>query len=336
MKLGMGLAYMLAVLVVLTTGTVAESAEIIDVKEVRAALDRGAIFWDVRAAEEYARGHIPGAVNIGVVETVLRNPNTEDYLPTPQVQELLGAAGIDLSKEVVVYGRRGHPGAYWALTTVKHFGGKRGRVFHGGLDAWQAAGLPLSKEATRLPQVEQTLHIDPTVQVYLPEVLASVGNPNVQFVDTREPAEFCGDVIKALRGGHIPGAVHIPFEENWVDPNALVRLAQGDAKAWDGMALKSPEQLKTLYADLDPKKETIVYCQSGYRASETAWVLVGLGFEKVRVFEESWLGYGNTLSAPADDVQFVNVGALQARIEHLEAAVEKLTAALEALEAATK
>ena len=99
-------------------------------------------------------------------------------------------------------------------------------------------------------------------------------------MDTREPTEFNGNVVKALRGGHIPGALNIPFECNWVDPTAAIRLAKGDAQARDGMALKSPAQLKSLYAGLDPQKETIVYCQSGVRASETAWVLVSLGFRE--------------------------------------------------------
>ena len=336
MMFGRPMGALLALLTVLITGSAAMAGEIVDVTEVRAAMQRGAILWDVRDAEAYAQGHIAGAVNMGHVPEVLRNLNTEDFLPIARVQELLGIAGIDLSKEVVVYGRRGDPEAYYALTTVRHFGGKQGRVFHGGLDAWQAAGLPLSKEGTRLAPVQQTLRIDPSVQVYLPEVLAKVGNPDVQFLDVREPTEFNGDVVKALRGGHIPGALNIPFERNWVDPTAAIRLAKGDTKAWDGMALKSPAQLKSLYAGLDPRKEIIVNCQSGVRASETAWVLVSLGFEKVRVFEESWLGYGNDLSAPAEDVQFVNVGALNARIERLEAAVQKLTAELEALKAAPK
>ena len=334
MKFRLSMSVLLALLTVLMTGSAAMAGEIVDATEVGAAMKRGAILWDVRSAEAYAQGHIAGAVNIGSVAKVLRNYNTEDFLPIAQVQELLSTAGIDLSREVVVYGRRGDPSAYFALTAVKQFGGKQGRVFHGGVDAWQAAGRPLSKEETRLAPVKQTLRIDPNVQVYLPEVLAKLGDPDVQFLDVREPTEFNGDVVKALRGGHIPGALNIPFESNWVDPTARTRLAKGDAKAWDGMALKSPAELKSLYAGLDPRKEIIVNCQSGVRASETAWVLVSLGFEKVRVFEESWLGYGNDLTAPAEDVQFVNVGALNAKIKHLEAAVQKLTAELEARKAA--
>ena len=47
--------------------------------------------------------------------------------------------------------------------------------------------------------------------------------------------------------------------------------------------------LKALYAKLDPEKETIVYCQSSARASETAGVLQQLGFRNVKVYDSSWL-----------------------------------------------
>ena len=138
---------------------------------------------------------------------------------------------------------------------------------------------------------------------------------------------------EAYASGHIPCAVNIPFEQNWVDPDTPAKLAKGEVKNRDGMALKTPDQLKNLYADLDPGKETIVYCQSGVRASETGWVLHGLGFGRVRVFEESWLGYGNDLAAPAEDVQSVNIGLLNAQIKSLESEVKYLTAEVKTLKA---
>ncbi|MBU6258710.1 MAG: hypothetical protein KGL18_08650 [Burkholderiales bacterium] len=36
----------------------------------------------------------------------------------------------------------------------------------------------------------------------------------------------------------------------------------------DGMALKPADQLKAVYAQLDPERETAVYCQSDLRALE--------------------------------------------------------------------
>ncbi len=323
-------------LALLMTNVSVDATDMVDATEVSAALKRGAIIWDARGADDYARGHIPGAVNIGNPGIVLRNSNTEDFIPTAQVEKLLNDAGIDLSKEIVVYSRMGDPIAHFGLLTVRHFGGKKGKVFHGGLDEWQAAGKPVSREATRLAAVEQKLTIDPTVQVYLAEVVSKVGKPGVQFIDTRTPGEFSGDDIRALRGGHIPGALNIPFEQNWADPNTGVKLAKGEVKTRDGMALKSAAQLKALYAGLDPAQETIVYCQSGGRASETASVLRSLAFEKVRVFEEGWLGYGNNLSAPAESVQFVNIGALTSKIRSLETEIETLKAEVKALQAAKR
>jgi len=312
------------------------AADVVDATEVAAALKRGAIVWDVRGSDDYASGHIPGAVNIGNPAVVLRNLNTEDYIPTEQVQSLLDGAGIDLSKEVIVYSRIGDPVAHWGLITVRHFGGKNGKVFHGGMDEWQASGQPVSREASRLAAVDQRLTIEPAVHVYLAEVVSKVGKPDVQFIDTRSPREFSGDDIRALRGGHIPGARNIPVEQNWVDPGTVAKLTKGEVKTREGMALKSPAQLKALYADLDPNKETIVYCQSGVRAAETASVLRDLGFDKVRVFEESWLGYGNDLFAPAEAVQFVNIGALNSKIKSLESQIQNLTAEVKALKGAKR
>ena len=60
-------------------------------------------------------------------------------------------------------------------------------------------------------------------------------------------------------------------------------------------------------------------------------MLRSLGFDNVRVFEESWLGYGNKLSLPAESAQFVNIGALNNRIKSLEVRIDHLTAEIAAL-----
>ena len=87
MKFGLSISAPLALLTVLMTGSAAMAGEIIvDATEVGAAMQRGAILWDVRGAEAYAQGHIAGAVNIGEDAAVLRNPNTEDYLPTARAR----------------------------------------------------------------------------------------------------------------------------------------------------------------------------------------------------------------------------------------------------------
>src|SRR5437763_9030946 len=149
-------------------------------------------------------------------------------------------------------------------------------------------------------------------------MVARLNNPHVQIVDARTPKEFAGEDIRAIRGGHIPGAINIPYEQNWVDPETSTKLARKQVTSNAGMSLKSVDDLKRLYSKLDPGKETIVYCQSGVRASETAGVLQHLGFSNVKVYDSSWLGYGNTLDAPAENVTFFNVGLLNSRLSALQ------------------
>ncbi len=91
-----------------------------------------------------------------------------------------------------------------------------------------------------------------------------------------------------------------------------------------GMSLKKGEDLKKLYAKLDPEKETVVYCQSGVRASETATVLATLGFRNVKVYDSSWLDYGSRLDAPAENVQFFNVGVLNMKLSAMQSRIEEL------------
>ena len=291
---------------------------------VAEAIARNAIIWDVRPANAYAAGHIAGAVNIGDAPRVLRDENTEDFIPTDRIEKALGAAGLDPKREIIVYGSRGSWMPYFGLYTIKYFGGNNVRVYHDGIEGWTAAGRAVSREVPTTVPVVLKLEIDPSVAVTTKEVMARLNDPNVQIIDARTPQEFAGEDIRAIRGGHIPGAINIPYEQNWIDPETPTKLSRKQVANNAGMSLKSVGDLKRLYARFDPGRETIVYCQSGSRASETAGVLQELGFTNVKVYDSSWLGYGNTLDAPADNVTFFNVGLLTSRLSTLQERINQL------------
>ena len=82
---------------------------------------------DVRTAEEYASGHIPGALNV----------------PYDEVAERIGE--IDAPHGVALYCMVG-PRARKGETALQAVGYER--VFHleGGLAAWKQAGLPVEDE----------------------------------------------------------------------------------------------------------------------------------------------------------------------------------------------
>jgi thiosulfate/3-mercaptopyruvate sulfurtransferase len=282
------------------------ASPIVDAQYVADAIARNAIIWDVRPADAYARGHIAGAVSIGDAAKVLRDDNTEDFIATDRIEKILGSAGLDPKREIIVYGSRGSWNPYFGLYTVQYFGGSNVSVYHEGFEGWTAAGRANSSEASPLAPIALKLEANPSVAVTTKEMVARLNNPDVQIVDARTPKEFVGEDIRAIR------------------PETPGKLARKQVSSNAGMSLKSVDDLKRLYSKLDPSKETIVYCQSGVRASETAGVLKHLGFTNVKVYDSSWLGYGNTLDAPAENVTFFNVGLLNSRISALQERINQL------------
>jgi thiosulfate/3-mercaptopyruvate sulfurtransferase len=319
------------VLLLISTVILAQKNDaIIQTSQVQQAVARGAIIWDVRDEKSYLDGHIPGAINIGDAGSVLRDPNKEDYIAIAKIQAIFNQAGLDVNKDIVVYGSRGNPYSYFGLYTINYFGGKQAQIYHDGIDAWKAAGLPLQKERVSLPAVSVTLMPQSQLVVSNEEMLKMAQSKSVQIIDARTPDEYSGKDVRAIRGGHIPNAINIPYEDNWQDPATAVKLSKKLVSDNSGMSLKSEADLKKLYSGLDPNQDTVVYCQSGVRAAETATVLKSLGFKKVKVYDSSWLGWGNNLKAQVADETFLNVGALNAKMAAMQNKINQLEEALKA------
>ncbi len=189
----------------------ARSAEIVDTAYVEQALARGAIVLDARDADDYADGHIPGAVNFGNVGNVLRDPNREDPVPIAVAEKVMGAAGVDpTAREVIVYTRKGDSYAYWGLNVLKYYGGKDVKVYHGGLDDWKAAGKPVAREATKLPPATVKLTATPGVVIWNDEMLDACAraarrwSTSVRRASTRATtfARYAADMCPARSAFH--------------------------------------------------------------------------------------------------------------------------------------
>ncbi len=309
---------------------------IVDTAFVKDAMNRGALIWDMRSQNDYLRGHIPGAINIDSVSDVLRDSRTEDYIAISEIERILGEAGIEHTREMVLYGSKARPDAYFGYITMRYLGVAKVAVYHGGIDDWKDGGNAIDTDLVKLPPATFTANPDESLLATTREVIRKINDPAVQIIDARSVSEFTGEDIRALRGGHVPGAINMPYEENWIDPETPRKLARKQVDSKDGMNLKPREALQAMYAQLDPDKETIVYCQSGSRSSVTAVVLQELGFSKVRVYDSSWLGYGNTFDAPVEDVTYFNVGRVNGMIRSLQHQIDLLEGEVEALKARQK
>ena len=242
---------------------------------------------DMGSADEYAAGHIPGAIHIDWSELQISDTHAPAIAAWQgQVAGLLGARGIAATDRVVIYDHGTLYGArlWWVLDQLGH---ADKAILDGGFAAWQAAGGAVSKEVLPPAAVAYVAHPQPAVLATEAQVLGILGQRNVQIVDARSPGEYQGaSTDGTARGGHIPGAVNVPFTST----------------AADGVPhpFKSPADLRALFAaqGVTPDQGVITYCSTGVRASVDYFALRRAGFANVRVYTGSWAEWGNDLTAP--------------------------------------
>jgi thiosulfate/3-mercaptopyruvate sulfurtransferase len=238
----------------------------------------------------YEKGHIQNAIAWNWTSQLQDNVR-RDLLGKQQIEELLSQSGITPETTVVLYGDNNNWFAAYALWQLEYYGHKDARLMNGGSKKWELESRPMT---TDVPQPTRTRYTasapNASVRAKRDQVFSALDGKNINLVDVRSPDEFTGKVIAppgmtetAQRGGHIPGALNVPWSK---------------AANEDG-TFKSYDDLKQLYTAVNPAQETIAYCRIGERSSHTWFVLKYLlGFDNVRNYDGSWTEWGNLVDAP--------------------------------------
>lgn len=314
-------------------GTAYADRVIVDTDYVLKNKDRpGVVLVDARAASDYKKGLIPGAIVLGEKPgAVLLRDVDARILPVKKMEKLLGDAGLTRDNEIIVYGAKGDTGPTVVFWILEYLGAEKAKVYMGGMDDWTAAKNHMTNEARKLPAAQFTAKVQMDRIATTDYVKKNLKSKDVQFLDSRTVKENSGEDIRALRGGHIAAANHvnIPYEQVWKDPETAQKLAEKAVKDREGMSLKDAAALKELYKGLDPKKEVVAYCQTGTRSTYAYAVLRDMGYQKVRNYDDSWIVYGSEPELPAGNVSyydFVKANAAMKRLDALEKQVEALAA----------
>jgi len=242
----------------------------------------------------YEKGHIQNAVAWNW-QTQLQDNVRRDLLGQKQFEELCSKSGISNDATVVLYGDNNNWFAAYAFWQFKYFGHKDVRLMNGGRKKWE---LESRSFTTEIPQITPTNYKaqppDETIRARREQIFQVLEKKNASLVDVRSPDEFTGKVIAppgmtetAQRGGHIPGAVSVPWAK---------------AANEDG-TFKSYDELVKLYEGqgVRPDREAVAYCRIGERSSHTWFVLKYLlGYDKVRNYDGSWTECGNLVDAPIE------------------------------------
>lgn len=247
---------------------------------------------DVRKEKEYADGHIPSAVN-AVWQTFANvkgkpgDPAWGTLLPKDELAAVIGKLGLNGDKTIVVYGQ---PPAWGdegrVLWTLKVAGLKDIKMLDGGFSAWKKAGGTISKDPVVPVSAAFTIStLDEQINATQDWIIAN--QKSIKIVDVRTEREWAGATdFGEARGGHLPGAIHIVFEEMFNQ---------------DG-TLKNSQELKELFTSAGLKSEdTIVaYCTKGIRSAHMALVMKMVGFEKARNYDASFYEWAGNKNLPLE------------------------------------
>ena len=216
-----------------------------------------AIIIDTRSAEAYAAGHIPGAINARWDDFVLWNDPPEKAVlsPVADLESQLGALGLTRDAWIVLYddtvdswGSAGR--LFWML---EYLGCTHVQILNGGWDRWSDQGLSSQTEAASLAAAVFTAEPNTDVLIDKNEIQSRLGSDDFVLVDTRTDEEFNGWVLyDEARGGHIPGAVQIPYANTFNTDDSILGYAD----------------LKALFEEngITADKTVAAYCTAGVRS----------------------------------------------------------------------
>ena len=245
-------------------------------------------------AMAYDNGHIPGAVQVDW-RTELNNQVIRDYLTGAEFAALCSAKGIARDDTVVIYGDNFNWWSAFTLWIFSLFGHQDVRLLDGGRQRWIAQRREITREPTTRPRTEYPVvdRDDAAIRARRDQVIPHVtaGRP---LVDVRSPGEYTGEQVEwpgyaqegAMHGGHIPGAVHMPW----------MHAANDDG------TFRPAEDLLATYRDemhLRLDDDIITYCTIGERSSHSWFVLTHLlGYQHVRNYDGGWSEWGNLVGVP--------------------------------------
>jgi thiosulfate/3-mercaptopyruvate sulfurtransferase len=258
------------------------------VDELKSRLtDPKLVLLDLRPPEAYSNGHIPEArsfdiFGISLIDT--RQQALDAFLW--MIEHIIQAKGVNQDSTIVIYDDVAGMRSARLFWFMEFFGHDDVHVLNGGFNAWQAAGLPVTQNATIPKGGNFKMKPRRELLATAEDVLSKLNNSNAVIVDTRSDGEYTGQVVRSKRGGAVPGAVHLEWTNNL------------DAKGF----FKSADELKNMYAERNilPEKEVIPHCQGAYRSAHTYLALRLIGYPDVRNYLGSWGEWGNREDLPIE------------------------------------
>lgn len=245
--------------------------------------DKTMVVIDANTADNYAKSHVMGAVNVPHKE-LYKEGEIEGLIKSPaDLAAYFGKKGISNTSNIVIYddgSNKYSSRVYWVLD---YLGATNIRILHKDMDKWKAARVPLTRNKTAVKAATFTPKTDASILATAADVKACSGNCII--VDARHVSEYDGTSADPVSVGHIKGAANAEYKVFLDDKGAF----------------KSADQLKAVTGKygLSSDKTIIVYCVTSVRAAAIFVALHEiLGFQNVKVYDgayNEWKAQGGAM-----------------------------------------
>ncbi len=253
---------------------------------------------DIRSPEDYATGHIPGALSAPYGQWRGPAHNPGQLSDDAYFENLLRQLGLTKQQPIVVYSSGADETDFGAAArvywTLKYLGLTDLSILNGGLQQWQNAQQATVTESTEVQASQLRVQSNPKLVIFKDELLEKITQQdnNYQLLDARPTLFFQGQVKAptASTGGTIATAQNTPFGQ-WFNKN--------DTR------IRPVAEIKQLVRrqNLDQAQETVSFCNTGHWAATNWFVLSELaGLKDVRLYPASLAEWTQTeVSLPMDN-----------------------------------